>query len=183
MRHLLEKVAAAAVRENLYDAAFGEIDTPIGPLVIVQSPRGLCRVSFGERDTDDVLAEVADGIGPRIVRSDDAIEPARAALRRYFQTGKAASVPVDLRLAPKGVLGEMLARLRRVPSGRVVTYGELARRSGHPRAARAAGTACAQNPVPIIVPCHRVVPSSGGVGNYGGGAEIKRFLLELEGAL
>jgi methylated-DNA-[protein]-cysteine S-methyltransferase len=179
---LLERVAAAAVEEGLADAVYTVSDTPIGRLLLIQTPRGLCRIAFEEEDPDDALAEVAATVGPRIVRSSKALAPASETLEAYFAGATTEPrLPVDLSLVTAPFARKVLATLRRVSSGRVVTYSELASRAGRPRAYRAAGSAVARNPVPIVVPCHRVVPATGGVGNYGGGVRRKRYLLNLEG--
>ena len=141
-------------------------------------------MGFEKDPVDALLAEVAAGVGPRIVASDRELAATRDALEAYFETGdERLDLPVDLALVHSAFRRDALTELRDVPAGEVVTYGELARRIDHPRAARAIGTACATNPVPIIVPCHRVLPGSGGVGSYGGGPDLKRRLLALEGSL
>ena len=182
---LLESVAAAAVREGLADAVFTRLSTPIGRLLVVQGREGVVRVSFEEEPEDRVLAEVAAGLGPRILASDRELATTRDALDAYFAgEGNPQSVPVDLSLVAAPFRHAVLETLHdEIPRGQVVTYGALANRAGNPRAHRAAATACARNPIPILVPCHRVLPSSGGIGEYGGGRERKRALLELEGSL
>jgi len=182
---LLEAVASAAVREGLADAVFTRLDTPIGRLLVVQGPRGIVRVAFEEEPEDGVLAEVAGRLGPRVVGSDRELATARDALSAYLEGDEdRLELPVDLGFVGAPFRRQVLETLHReVGRGDVVTYGALAERSGRPRAFRAAATACARNPVPIVVPCHRVVPGSGGIGNYGGGAARKRTLLELEHAL
>jgi methylated-DNA-[protein]-cysteine S-methyltransferase len=182
---LLESVAAAAAREGLVDAVFTRLRTPIGKLLVVQGPQGLVRIGFEEESEDRALADVARALGPRIVASDRQLASERDALSAYLEGDTTAlDLPVDLRLmAPPfrhAVLEQLHATVHR---GETVTYGELAARAGNPKAARAVGTACARNPIPIVVPCHRVLPGTGGIGNYGGGPARKRALLELEGAL
>ncbi len=182
---LLEAVASAAVREGLADAVFTRLHTPIGKLLVVTGPRGVVRVGFEEEPEDLVLAEVAGALGPRVVGSDVETASVRDALSAYLE-GDAPSldVPVDLGLVRAPFRRAVLETLHdTVGRGEVVTYGGLAARSGRPNAFRAAATACARNPVPIVVPCHRVLPGSGGIGNYGGGPDRKRALLTLEGAL
>ena len=181
---LLEAVAAAAVREGLADAVFTRLSTPIGRLLVVQGERGVVRVGFEEEAEDRVLAEVAARLGPRILASDRELAATRDTLEAYFAgDGDPHELPVDLSLVAAPFRHAVLETLHdSVPRGQVVTYGALASRAGNPRAYRAAATACARNPVPIVVPCHRVLPSGGGIGNYGGGPERKRALLELEGA-
>ena len=182
---LLEAVASAAVREGLADAVFTRLETPIGRLLVVQGPHGIVRVGFEEEPEDGVLAEVAARLGPRVLASDRELATTRDALLAYLEGDEdRLELPVDLGLVGAPIRRQVLETLHReVGRGDVVTYGALAERSGRPRAFRAAATACARNPVPIVVPCHRVVPGSGGIGNYGGGAARKRVLLELEGAL
>jgi methylated-DNA-[protein]-cysteine S-methyltransferase len=182
---LLEAVAAAAVREGLADAVFTRLATPLGRLLIVQGERGVVRVGFEEEPEDHVLAEVAGALGPRIVASDRELAATRDTLDAYFAgEGDPQALPFDLALVPAPFRHAVLETLHdSVPRGAVVTYGKLAARAGNPRAFRAAATACARNPIPIVVPCHRVLPSGGGIGNYGGGPARKRALLELEGAI
>lgn len=181
---LLDAVAAAAVREGLADAVFTRLRTPIGRLLVVEGSHGVVRVGFEEEPEDEVLADVAARLGPRIVGSDRELAETRDALEAYFAGEGSPAVPVDLSLVAAPFRRTVLETLHdSVARGQVVTYGALAQRAGNPRAFRAAATACARNPVPIVVPCHRVVPAAGGIGGYGGGPERKRVLLELEGAL
>jgi methylated-DNA-[protein]-cysteine S-methyltransferase len=183
--HLLESVAAAAVREGLADAVFTRLRSPIGRLLVVQGSAGVVRVGFEDEPEDRVLAEVASYLGPRIVGSDRELAATRDELDAYFAgEGDPHSLPVDLSLVAAPFRRAVLETLHdEIARGEVVTYGALAGRAGNPRAYRAAATACARNPVPILVPCHRVLPASGGIGDYGGGPERKRALLELEGSL
>ena len=182
---LLEAVASAAVREGIADAIFTRLSTPIGRLLVVQGERGVVRVGFEEEPEDRVLAEVAAGLGPRILASDRELAATRDTLDAYFAgEGDPHALPVDLSLVAAPFRHAVLETLHdSVPCGEVVTYGALAQRAGNPRAYRAAATACARNPIPILVPCHRVLPGTGGIGNYGGGPARKRALLELEGAI
>lgn len=184
---LLTRLAAAAVAEGLADAVFTRVRTPIGRLLVVSGPAGICRIGFEEEAEDAALAEVAGRYGPRIVASDAELADVRDALSAYLEGGPAeplGDVPVDLSLVSTPFRRTVLETLRReVGPGAITHYGALAARAGHPRAARAVGTTMARNPVPLIVPCHRVLPGSGGIGSYGGGVERKRALLELERAL
>ncbi|HEY7075685.1 MAG TPA: methylated-DNA--[protein]-cysteine S-methyltransferase [Solirubrobacteraceae bacterium] len=182
---LLESVAAAAVREGLADAVFTRLPSPLGRLLVVQGPAGLVRIGFEEEPEDHALAAVAAALGPRIVASDRELAEVRDALSAYLEGDREQlELPVDLRLMTAPFRRRVLETLHdEIQRGQTVTYGALAARAGNPAAARAVGTACARNPVPIVVPCHRVLPGSGGVGAYGGGPERKRALLELEGAI
>jgi methylated-DNA-[protein]-cysteine S-methyltransferase len=183
--HLLEAVASAAVAEGIVDALYTRVDTRIGPLLVVTGDTGILKVSFPEHPVDDALAEVADRIGPRVVASRNELREVGDRISAYLDGDlHAIEMPYDLRLAGSGFRREALEALARTThAGQVVTYKELAARAGRPRAIRAAGTACATNPIPLVVPCHRVVPTGGGIGNYGGGTERKATLLELEGAI
>jgi methylated-DNA-[protein]-cysteine S-methyltransferase len=181
---LLDSIASAAVREGLADAVYTRLDTPIGKLLIVQGERGVVRVGFPDERVDALLAQVAGRVGPRIVASDRELAATRDAVSAYFDgVDERLDLPVDLALVRSDFRRSALSLLRaEVGPGEVVTYGGLAAKAGRPKAARAVGSACATNPVPIIVPCHRVLPGSGGVGSYGGGPELKRLLLAHEGA-
>lgn len=183
--HLLERVASAAVAEGLVDALYTTVPSRLGPLLVVTGDAGILKVSFPEHPVDDALAEIAAAIGPRVVASRRELREVGERISAYLDGDlPAIEMPYDLRLAGEGFRREALEALARTThAGDVVTYKELAARAGRPRAIRAAGTACATNPVPLVVPCHRVVPSGGGIGNYGGGVERKAALLALEGAI
>jgi methylated-DNA-[protein]-cysteine S-methyltransferase len=185
-QQLLESVAAEAVREGLADALFTRVPTPIGVLTVVSGDRGIVRIGFDDEPEDRVLAPVANALGPRVLRSDRELAGVREALQAYLEGEREddLDLPYDLMLVRSPFRRTVLEALHReVHRGETIRYGELAARAGNPRAARAAGTACATNPIPILVPCHRVLPSGGGVGSYGGGPPLKVRLLELEGAL
>jgi methylated-DNA-[protein]-cysteine S-methyltransferase len=171
----------AAADGDLLEVAFDEMDSPVGRLVVATSEAGLCLISWREQEA--VTEELARSFGPRVLRSPKPVARALRQLDEYFGGRRRAfELPVDLSRLPRfqqAVLGE----LRRVPYGELSTYGGLARRIGKPAAARAVGGALNRNPVPIVVPCHRVVGSTGSLVGYAGGLERKRLLLELEGAL
>ena len=180
---LLDSLASEAVREGVADALYTRVQTPIGDLLVVSGDRGIVRVGFHEDPEDVILADVAQGIGPRVLRGNAELADVRETLQAFLETdGGELDLPYDLRLVRSPFRRRVLEVLAgEVGRGQAVSYGELAARSGFPKAARAAGSACATNPVPVVVPCHRVLPSTGGVGSYGGGPPRKRRLLEIEG--
>ena len=169
----------AADREGLIDVAVSTVDSPIGGLLVAVTPKGLVRLAF---DPERVLEELAERISPRVVDAPARLDPVRRELDEYF-TGRRRvfDITVDWSLT-SGFRRRVLEATERIPTGEVTTYGALARQVGKPTAARAVGGAVGSNPVAIVVPCHRVLPASGGVGNYGGGPDRKEFLLELEHA-
>lgn len=166
----------AAAAAGLLDAAYDTFDSPLGPLLLAASERGICRISF----SSDVEA-LAVAVGARVLRVPARLAEARRQLEQYFAGERREfDLPVDLRAA--AFQHEVLTELARVPYGKVATYGELARRIGRPRAARAVGGALNRNPLPILLPCHRVVGAGGSLVGYAGGLERKQTLLALEGA-
>jgi methylated-DNA-[protein]-cysteine S-methyltransferase len=176
-----ERFRAAAASERLLDVAYDLVDSPLGPLLVAASERGVCRIAF-DAEPEREEERLARLFGTRVLRSPRAVERARRELEEYFE-GRRRTFDVPVDLAPAGDFQRtVLARLAEVPYGAVTTYGELALRSGRPRAARAVGTAMNRNPLPIVLPCHRVVGASGKLVGYAGGLERKVALLELEGA-
>jgi methylated-DNA-[protein]-cysteine S-methyltransferase len=170
---------AAADREGLVDVAFSVVDSPVGDLLVAVTPQGLVRLAF---DPERVLDELAERVSPRVVEAPARLDPVRRELDEYFDGRRRAfDLAVDWSLT-SGFRRRVLEATARIPAGQVTTYGALAERVGNPRASRAVGGAVGSNPVAIVVPCHRVLPAAGGVGNYGGGPERKAFLLELEHA-
>ncbi len=167
---------AAALRERLVDVRFDVIDSPVGELAIAATDRGLCRISYGVDGFDDELSRV---FGVRVLRSP--LDDVRRELDEYFDgVRRDFDLPLDLRVAPFNE--EVLEALARVPYGLTTTYGTLAREVGHPTAARAVGTVMNRNPIPIVLPCHRVIGANGSLTGYAGGLDTKRRLLRLEGA-
>jgi methylated-DNA-[protein]-cysteine S-methyltransferase len=170
---------AAADREGLIDVAVSMVESPVGDLLVAVTPQGLVRLAF---DPERVLDELAERISPRVVEAPTRLDPVRRELDEYFEGRRRAfDITVDWSLTG-GFRRRVLEATARIPTGQVTTYGALASRVGKPTAARAVGNAVGSNPVAIVVPCHRVVPAGGGVGNYGGGPERKAFLLDLEHA-
>lgn len=169
----------AAAQAGLVDVAFDVADTPVGPLLLAVTEAGLCRISFDpepERETD----ELARTFGVRVLRSPREVDRIRRELDEYFQGRRRRfGLPLDLR-GRTGFSREILDRLARVPYGEVTTYKSLAVEAGNPHAARAVGTIMNRNPIPIVLPCHRVVGSNGSLVGYGGGLDRKRQLLDLE---
>ncbi|HEY7476628.1 MAG TPA: methylated-DNA--[protein]-cysteine S-methyltransferase [Actinomycetota bacterium] len=172
-----------AVEAGLVDVAFSEIESPVGTLVVGVTPRGLVAVEFEDDRLEQLLARFARELSPRVLRSPSATEAARRELGEYFE-GRRRSF--DLRL-DRRLMGsfakDVLTATARVPYGGVATYGEIAKRIGHPGSARAVGAALGSNPIAIVVPCHRVVGAGGKLTGYAGGLQRKEYLLRLEGGL
>jgi methylated-DNA-[protein]-cysteine S-methyltransferase len=172
----------AAAREGLVDVAYELHDTPLGTLLLAATERGLCRVVY-DGEPEQELDALARAFGLRVLRSALPVDTARRQLDEYFEHRRTSfDLPLDLRLSADFNL-RVLHELARVPYGEVVTYGELAARAARPRAARAVGVIMNRNPVPIVLPCHRVIGANGKLVGYGGGLERKEALLRLEGAV
>ena len=183
-RRVTEGFAARARRSGMVDIGYATVDTPVGRLLLASTKRGLVRLAFPEEPVDHVLEELALTISPRVLEDPKITDPLRRDLDAYFEGRlRRFRAPIDLALTHPGFSRRVLEATARIPFGSVATYREVAKHAGSPRAARAAGNALHDNPVPIVVPCHRVVPSSGGIGKYGGQEWRKAFLLDLEGAL
>ena len=180
MQRLRAVVASRAQHQNLLDVAYRTVDTPVGQLLIAATPIGLIRVAYTRQDFDAVLTALAKQVSPRVLFAPAKLDDAARQFDDYF-TGRrhGFELAVDLQLA-SGFRRTVLEHLPDIGYGRTVSYGELAAEVGHPRAARAVGTACATNPLPLVIPCHRVVLGDGSPGAYIGGPEIKRVLLKLE---
>jgi methylated-DNA-[protein]-cysteine S-methyltransferase len=178
---LADGLADAAWADGLLDVAYGFADSPFGPLLVAVTPRGLVRVLYPDYEVDEEVDRLAHEVSPRVLRSARATQGVRRELDEYFAGRRQAfGVPVDLE-GMRGFRRAVLERTAEIPFGTVITYREMAERAGSPRGARAAGNALGSNPVPIVVPCHRVVHSGGGLGGYTGGLERKIHLLQLEG--
>jgi methylated-DNA-[protein]-cysteine S-methyltransferase len=174
--------AAAARAEGLQDVAYAVEPSPLGDLLVAVTPRGLVKISYTDLyPTEAALEQIAARISPRVLQDPAAVDEPRRQLDEYFSGRRREfELPLDWSLI-RGFTREVLDRTARIPYGQVATYGEVARDIGKPRASRAAGNALGANPIPIVVPCHRVIRSGGVLGNYGGGPERKVQLLELEG--
>ena len=177
---LHERLITSAAAEGTLDVAYRTIDSPLGPLLLAATEQGLVRVAYELEDHDSVLQTLATRVSPRILRAPGRLdEPARQ-LDDYFAGSRHAfDLPVDLRLAT-GFRRQVLDHLRTIGYGRTESYTAVAAATGRPRAVRAVGSACATNPVPVVVPCHRVLRSDGSLGGYIGGLGAKRTLLALE---
>ncbi len=173
----LEADAAAA---GLLDIAYRTIDSPIGTLLLATTEQGMLRVAFEREGLDSVLDGLARDVSPRVLRAPGRLDDAARELDEYFSSRRRSfDLPLDLRLA-RGFRRTVLERLTDIGYGRTASYGQVAEAAGNPRAARAVGSACRTNPLPLIVPCHRVVRSDGTIGEYLGGVEAKRLLLSME---
>ncbi len=183
--HLAElhsRLTAQADADGILDIAYRTIDTPVGPLLIAATERGLIRVAYGREDHDAVLQTLADKVSPRILHAPARLDTVARQLDEYFtRRRRTFDVPLDWRLSA-GFRGTVLHHLPEIGYGHTASYATVATLAGNPKAVRAVGTACATNPLPVVVPCHRVVRSDGAIGNYLGGVEAKRFLLTLETA-
>jgi methylated-DNA-[protein]-cysteine S-methyltransferase len=183
-RRAVEAVSARARRAGLVDVGYATLDSPVGRILVATTRQGLVRVEFAQGSEDRVLEDLAASLSPRVLESARMTDGIRRQLDAYF-AGRvhAFRTRIDWSLTSPGFFRRVLEATARIPFGSVSTYGTIAKVAGSPRAARAAGNALHDNPVPIVVPCHRVVPSSGGIGKYGGEEWRKAFLLRLEGAI
>lgn len=180
LERLHERLVARAAGEGLLDIAYRVVDSPLGDLLLAATGQGVLRVAFADEGHDAVLADLADRVSPRVLRAPGRLDAVARALEGYLAgRSRTLDVPVDLRLLG-GYRHEVVAALPRIAYGRTATYAEVADLTGRPRAVRAVGSACAHNPVPLLLPCHRVVRSDGSEGGYRGGPEAKHWLLELE---
>ena len=179
---LRTQLAERAEQEGILDVAYRIVDSPIGPLLLAASTEGLVRVAFELEDHDAVLEQLATAVSPRILRSGRRTDDVARQLDEYFSGGRRRfDVPVDLRLV-HGFRREVISHLRDIAYGSTASYADVARAAGSPAAVRAVGSACSHNPVPVVMPCHRVIRSDGTIGQYLGGAEAKAVLLSLEAA-
>jgi methylated-DNA-[protein]-cysteine S-methyltransferase len=172
----------AAADTGLLDVAYDIVETPIGHLLVAATDSGLCRISY-DPEPERVVEGLARMLGVKVLRSAKPVDETRRQLDEYFEKRRTDfALDLDLRGAAN-FSRRVLQELARVPYGQVTTYGALAKRADRPRAARAVGTVMNRNPIPIVLPCHRVVGASGSLVGYGGGLERKEALLKLEGAL
>jgi len=181
-RRLHDRLVREAQTAGLLDVAYRTIDSPVGPLLLAATAKGLVRVAYGCENHEKVLERLARDVSPRILHAPERLDGAAREIDEYFAGLRHRfDLPVDLSLAG-GFRRLVLTRLRAIDYGRMASYSAIAVAVGNPKAVRAVGTACATNPLPIVVPCHRVVRSDGSIGQYVGGVNAKQTLLTLEGA-
>jgi methylated-DNA-[protein]-cysteine S-methyltransferase len=183
MNASLRKLAERASEEGLLDVAYAMTDSPFGTLLVAQTPRGLVRIGLPNQDADELLVDLAERVSPRVLEAPAELDEARRELDLYFE-GRLDSfdLPLDWQLS-EGFRLRVLRAIARIPYGETRSYTQMATSAGNERAVRAAGTACGRNPIPVVVPCHRVLRSGGALGGYGGGLPMKQALLQLEGVL
>lgn len=180
MTRLHDQLVAAAEADRLLDVAYRTVDSPVGTLLLAATDQGLVRVAYEREGHDQVLQRLAEQVSPRILRAPGRLDQIARQLAEYFAGERRDFVlPLDFRLA-HGFRRDVLGRLVLINYGHTESYAEVAAATGRPRAVRAVGSACATNPLPVIVPCHRVLRSDGTLGNYIGGLEAKAALLSLE---
>ena len=181
-QRLHDRLVARAEEEGILDVVYRVVAAPVGPLLVAATHQGVVTVAFEHGDPGHAraLRGLAERVSPRILEAPDRLEGPVRQLDEYFEGERRSfDVPLDLRLS-RGFRRNALAEIARIPYGRTRSYTQVAAASGSPRAVRAVGTACATNPLPIFVPCHRVLRADGSPGGYGGGLEAKRWLLALE---
>jgi methylated-DNA-[protein]-cysteine S-methyltransferase len=182
LARLHRRLEQAAEREGLLDVAYRTVDSPVGPLLLAATPRGLVRVAYDIEDHDRVLETLAGRLSPRVLRAPGRLDAAARELEEYFGGRRRDfSLPLDLSLS-RGFRLLVQQSLPSIGYGQTRSYRQVAELVGHPKAVRAVGTACATNPLPVVVPCHRVLRSDGTPGRYVGGPAAKTTLLNLEAA-
>lgn len=179
---LRARLAAAADRDGVLDVAYRTVDSPVGLLLVAATEYGLVRVAYACEGHEAALQTLADKISPRVLRAPARLDMVARELDEYFAGSRRGfDIPLDWRLSA-GFRSTVLHHLHEIGYGRTASYAAVAKLAGNPKAVRAVGTACATNPLPVVVPCHRVVRSDGAMGGYLGGIEAKRILLTLEAA-
>jgi methylated-DNA-[protein]-cysteine S-methyltransferase len=181
-RRLHARLVADAERAGVLDVAYRTLDTPVGTLLLAATGQGLVRVAFASEDHDLVLRQLADRVSPRVLRAPARLDAAARELDEYFAGRRSRfDLPLDFQLS-RGFRRAVLSHLTEIGYGTTASYAAVAAAAGNPKAVRAAATACATNPLPLVVPCHRVVRSDGTIGGYAGGVDVKKALLALEAA-
>ena len=178
-----DKFKARAAEEGLLDVAYVHADSPFGPLLLARTKKGLVRVGLPNQDQDELLVDLAERVSPRVLEAPAELDAVRRELDLYFEGRlERFDLPLDWSLSD-GFRLRVQRAIARIPYGQTRSYTEVATKAGNERAVRAAGTACGSNPLPLVVPCHRVLRTGGALGGYGGGLPMKRALLEMEGVL
>ena len=179
-----ERLVARAASEGLLDVAYASVDSPLGELTAAVTPAGLVRLAYTDfRGRDPVLEDLTGRISPRVIEAPARLDRVRRELDEYFEGRRTEfDLPIDWSLT-RGFTRGVLQATARIPFGEVGTYASVAGAAGSPRAVRAAGNALGANPMPVVVPCHRILRTGGALGGYTGGIERKEFLLRLEGRL
>ncbi len=180
LSRLRATLAERAEQDDLLDVAYRTVDSPVGSLLLAATPLGLVRVAYASEDHDAILAKLAAQVSPRVLHAPARLDPAARELDEYFAGRRRTfDLPLDFQLS-HGFRRAVHFHLRYIGYGRTESYAEVAVAAGSPAAVRAVGSACANNPLPVVVPCHRVVRSDGTLGGYVGGVEVKRGLLAME---
>ena len=182
-RDAAERFRSAASDDGLVDVAVATLDSPVGELLVAVTPRGLASIAFEGVDRDALMERFARELSPRVLTAARATDDVRRELDGYFRGARRRfDLALDRRLMSR-FMEQVLEATARVPFGHLATYGEIAGRIGRPKAARAVGAALGANPIPIVIPCHRVIGANGKLTGYGGGLPRKELLLRLEGSL
>ena len=177
----LDLLAARAAQEGLLDVAYAQVDSPLGPLTVAVTPRGLVRLAYPDQPVEEVMAGLARDVSPRVLESPARLDGVRRELDEYFDGRRQSfDTPIDWTLT-RGFFRKVLETTAQIRYGQLRTYAEVAARAGSAKAVRATGNGLGSNPMPVVVPCHRVLRTDGGLGGYTGGIERKQFLLALEG--
>lgn len=177
---LRDRLARAATDAGLLDVGYTTVDSPVGPLLLAATERGLVRIAYEIQDHDRTIADLAERVSPRVLRAPQRLSTVARELDEYFAGRRTDfDLPLDYALAA-GFRRQVLEQLPTISYGATASYRQIAERAGSPRAFRAVGSACATNPLPIVVPCHRVILGDGRLGQYAGGPEAKVALLSLE---
>ena len=181
-RRLHRRLVEAAGAAGILDVAYRTLDTPVGSLLLAATDQGLVRVAYASQGHERVLENLAATVSPRVLLAPERLDTVAVQLDEYFGRRRSAfDLPLDRRLS-RGFRREVLEHLGQIAYGHTASYAAVAAATGRPRAVRAVGSACANNPLPIVVPCHRVIRSDGTVRNYVGGPEVKQALISLEAA-
>jgi methylated-DNA-[protein]-cysteine S-methyltransferase len=183
MKAAVRRLTDRASDEGLLDVAYTTTDSPFGTLLLATTPQGLVRIGMPDQEADKLLEELVDRVSPRVLEAPARLDDVRRELDLYFAGSlRDFDLPLDWQLT-KGFRRKVLRATNRIPYGQTRSYLQMAKGAGNERAVRATGTALGSNPIPIVVPCHRVLRTGGGLGGYGGGLPMKEALLRLEGAL